>query len=89
MPRLRISRGMVAVMGDGVLVLAVGYPLGAVEASLDGGRTWKVVARSAATFVTLSQGSDVLWMLGLGPTSAGLRLAESTNGWSWQRVALP
>jgi hypothetical protein len=81
--------GMVAVMGDGVLVLAVGYPLGAVEASLDGGRTWKVVARSAATFVTLSQGSDAVWMLALGPTSAGLRLAESTNGWSWQRVALP
>ncbi len=80
---------MVASMGDRALVMAIGYPLGGVEVSLDGGRTWRLAVRSSATFLTLSQGSGVVWMLGLGPIGPGTRLAESTNGWSWQKVALP
>ena len=66
-------------MADGALVMAVGYPIGGVDVSLDGGRTWKLVLRSAATFLSLSQGAGTVWMLGLGPVSPGLRLAESTT----------
>jgi hypothetical protein len=69
--------------------MATGYPIGGVEASLNAGRTWKLVLRSAATFLTLSQGGGTVWVLGLGPASPGLRLAESTNGRRWHAVVLP
>jgi hypothetical protein len=69
--------GMIDVMPNGALVIALGYPIGGVEVSLDGGRTWKLVLRSAATFLTLSQATGTVWMLGIGPVSSGLRLAES------------
>ena len=81
--------GAMAATANGVLVMATGYPIGGVEASLNAGRTWKLVLRSAATFLTLSQGGGTVWVLGLGPASPGLRLAESTNGRRWHAVVLP
>jgi photosystem II stability/assembly factor-like uncharacterized protein len=79
----------IVAMSSGALVMALGYPIGGVAASLDGGRTWKLVLRSAATFLTLSQGTGTVWMLGIGPVSSGLRLAESADGRRWHAVALP
>jgi hypothetical protein len=76
-------------MSSGALVMALGYPIGGVAASLDGGRTWKLVLRAAATFLTLSQGTGTVWMLGIGPVSSGLRLAESADDRRWHAVALP
>jgi hypothetical protein len=76
-------------MPNGALVMALGYPVGGIDVSLDGGRTWKLALRSSASFVTLSQGTEAVWMLGLGPTSAGVRLAESVNGLTWHAVTLP
>ncbi len=81
--------GMIEAMPNGTLVIALGYPVGGVEVSLDGGRAWKLSLRSAATFVNLSQGAGTVWMLGIGPVSAGLRLAESANGRKWHTVSLP
>jgi hypothetical protein len=81
--------GAIVAMPDGALVMAIGYPIGGVDLSLDGGRTWKLVLRSAATFLSVSQGAGTVWVLGLGPVSPGLRLAESTNGRRWHAVALP
>ena len=81
--------GAMVAMADGALVMAIGYPIGGVDASLDGGRTWRLVLRSAATFLSLSQGAGTVWMLGLGPVSPGLRLAESADGRRWHAVALP
>ena len=72
-----------------VLLMAIGYPLGGVEVSLDGGRTWRIGLRSAATFLALSYGTGTVWMLGLGPVNSGLMLAESSDGRKWHAVALP
>lgn len=79
----------ITAMPNGVLVMALGYPVGGVVVSLDKGRTWELALRSAATFLTRSQGTGAVWMLGLGPTSAGVRLAESVNGRTWHAVSLP
>jgi hypothetical protein len=81
--------GMIEAMPNGMLVMALGYPIGGVEVSLDGGRAWKLSLRSAATFVDLSQGAGTVWMLGIGPVSSGLRLAQSANGLTWHAVSLP
>ena len=81
--------GAIAAMANGALVMALGYPIGGVDVSRDGGRTWKFALRTEATFLTLSQGTGSVWMLGLGPVSPGLRLAESADGWRWHAVALP
>ncbi|MGA2804058.1 MAG: hypothetical protein ABSF89_06665 [Acidimicrobiales bacterium] len=81
--------GAMVAMPDGALVMAIGYPIGGVDVSLDGGRTWKLVLRSAATFLSLSRGTGTVWVLALGPGSPGLRLAESTDGRRWHAVALP
>ncbi len=81
--------GAIVALPNGALVMALGYPIGGVAVSRDGGRTWKLALRTAATFLTLSQGTGLVWMLGLGPVSPGLRLAESADGWRWHAVSLP
>ena len=81
--------GAMVALPSGALVMAIGYPIGGVDMSLDGGRNWKLVLRSAATFLSLSRGAGAVWVLGLGPVSPGLRLAESKDGRRWRAVALP
>jgi hypothetical protein len=81
--------GAIAAMPDGVLVMSLGYPVGGVDVSVDGGRTWKLALRTAGTFLDNSQGVGADWILAVGPTSPGVRLAESTNGRTWRQVALP
>jgi hypothetical protein len=81
--------GAIAAMPDGVLVMSLGYPVGGVDVPVDGGRTWKLALRTAGTFLDNSQGVGADWILAVGPTSPGVRLAESTNGRTWRQVALP
>jgi photosystem II stability/assembly factor-like uncharacterized protein len=81
--------GAIAAMPDGVLVMSLGYPVGGVDVSVDGGRTWKLGLRTAGTFLDNSQAGGADWILAVGPTSPGVRLAESTNGRTWRQVALP
>jgi hypothetical protein len=78
----------IVAMPDGVLDMALGY-VGGVEVSVDGGRTWKLALRTAGTFLDNSLGVGADWILAVGPTSPGVRLAESTNGRTWRQVALP
>ena len=79
----------IVAMPDGVLDMALGYPVGGVDVSVDRGRTWKLALRTAGTFLDNSQGVGADWILAVGPTSSGVRLAESTNGRTWRQVALP
>ena len=79
----------IAAVPDGVLVMSLGYPVGGVDVSVDGGRTWKLALRTAGSFLDNSQGVGADWILAVGPTSPGVRLAESTNGRTWRQVALP
>jgi hypothetical protein len=81
--------GAITAMPDGVLVIALGYPVGGVDVSVDGGRSWKLALRTAGTFLDISQGVGADWILAVGPTSPGVRLAESTNGRTWRQVPLP
>jgi len=81
--------GAIAAMPDGVLVMSLGYPVGGVDVSVDGGRAWKLALRTAGTFLDNSQAGGADWILAVGPTSPGVRLAESTNGRTWRQVALP
>lgn len=70
------------------LVMSLGYS-GLVDASSDGGRTWKLVLRSAGSFVALSSAAVATWMLGLGPAGPGVRFAETSDGRLWHVVSLP
>ena len=69
--------------------MSLGYPVGGIDVSDDGGRTWKLALRTAATFLDDSQGVGADWILAVGPTSPGVRLVATTNGRTWREVALP
>jgi len=78
----------VASMANGTLAVALDY-IGEVDTSLTGGRVWRQGIRSYSSNITMSQGTDAIWMLGTGFQSAGESLDESTNGQTWREVTLP
>jgi hypothetical protein len=63
--------------------------IGGVYVSLDSGRAWKPGITTWPSTLTLSKGTDAVWVLGTGTFSAGEKLAVSTNGRTWRQVALP
>ena len=54
----------IAAMPNGSLLMALDY-IGGVYVSLDGGRAWKPGITSSSSNLTLSQGTDAVWMLGI------------------------
>ena len=78
----------VVAMPNGVFLMALDY-IGGVYVSLDGGRVWKPGITSSSSNLTLSQGTDAVWMLGIETFLAGERPAVFTNGKTWRQVAFP